>query len=69
MHAKAILRTFSWRQLFYHGEAVGLVAAWAVGLIVALSAQPAPEAIDKSSASDGLAVVSQSAPAAATPIK
>ena len=71
MHAKAILKSLSWRQLFYHGEAVGLVAAWAIGLIIALGAQSASEGVDQPRSGEGLAVVSQSSssPSGGTTIK
>lgn len=36
-------RSIPWRQLVYHGEVVGFVAAWAVGIVVALAAQQVDE--------------------------
>lgn len=36
------LPPFSWRGVIYYGEAVGFLAAWIVGLLVALSSQPEP---------------------------
>lgn len=50
-----MLRTFSWRQILYHGEIFGFLAAWAVGIIIALAGQANN---DSPRDPEGLAVVS-----------
>lgn len=50
-----MLRSVSWRQIIHHGEIVGFLAAWAVGIVVALAGQATD---DQTREPDGLAIVS-----------
>lgn len=56
MRLLRFFRTFSWRKLFFYSEAVGVLLAWGLGLLVALDREGEPET---PTASDSLAAVIQ----------
>ena len=55
MRLVRLLRSLSWGRFFFYGEAIGLLAAWALGLTIALDREPA---VEPSRTADSLAVVS-----------
>lgn len=53
------LRTLSWRHILYYGEAVGVVLAWIVGVMVALDSRPTETASSPQTTGDRFAAVAQ----------
>ncbi len=67
MRIRNIVRHLSWGKLFFYSEALGVLLAWGLGLLVALDREPiAQDSVEPA----GLAVVTQADadtnPAAAT---